>query len=94
LKKGVTANTHEVIRLCEYADFNIILIETVGVGQSEIQIEDLCDFFMLLVNPATGDELQGIKKGIVEVADMVVITKSDGDLEGVAKKSESEFYHS
>lgn len=77
---GVTANSHEVISLCEFAGFNMILIETVGVGQSEIYVDDLCDIFMLILNPAAGDELQGIKKGIVEVADFIIVNKADGNL--------------
>lgn len=77
---GVTANTYEIILLCEMAGYNIVIIETVGVGQSETQIADLADMVAVLVNPGSGDELQGIKKGIMEIADLLVVTKADGDL--------------
>lgn len=76
---GVTDRTREAILLCEAAGFNIIIIETVGVGQSETSVRTLVDFFLLLLLAGAGDELQGIKKGIMEMADAVVITKADGD---------------
>ncbi len=77
---GVSARTREVTLLCEAAGYDIILIETVGIGQSEIQISSLTDAVLLLIPPAAGDELQGIKKGIVEIADILLINKNDGDL--------------
>ncbi len=75
---GVTFRTREAILLCEAAGFNIIIIETVGVGQSETFVKDMVDFFLLLMLAGAGDELQGIKKGIMEMADMVAINKADG----------------
>lgn len=76
---GVTLHTREAILLCEAAGYDVILIETVGVGQSEIQVRGMVDFFLLLVLAGAGDELQGIKKGIMEMADGIVITKADGE---------------
>lgn len=77
---GVTQSTGETILLCEAAGYDVVIVETVGVGQSEYEVHDLCDIFVLLVAPASGDELQGIKKGIVEMANVILITKYDGDL--------------
>ncbi len=76
---GVARKTRETIYLCEAAGFDIILIETVGVGQSEIMVHSMVDFFMLLMLSGAGDELQGIKRGIMEMADALIITKSDGE---------------
>jgi LAO/AO transport system kinase len=76
---GVARKTRETIYLCEAAGFDVILVETVGVGQSEIAVHEMTDFFMLLLQPGAGDELQGIKRGVVEIADLVVINKADGD---------------
>ncbi|HSW67390.1 MAG TPA: methylmalonyl Co-A mutase-associated GTPase MeaB, partial [Bacteroidales bacterium] len=76
---GVARKTHESVLLCEAAGFNIIFIETVGVGQSETTVYDMVDFFLLLMLAGGGDELQGIKRGIMEMADAVVINKADGD---------------
>mgnify|MGYP006194132167 CR=1 FL=1 len=76
---GVSARTREGMLLCEAAGYDIILIETVGVGQSETAVHGMTDFFLLLMLAGAGDELQGIKKGIMEMADMVVINKADGD---------------
>jgi LAO/AO transport system kinase len=76
---GVTSTTREAILLCEAAGFEIIIIETVGVGQSEVSVREMTDFFLLLMLPGAGDELQGIKKGIMEMADGIVITKTDGE---------------
>jgi LAO/AO transport system kinase len=75
---GVARNTREAMLLCEAAGYEVILIETVGVGQSEIFVKGMTDFFLLLALPGAGDELQGIKKGIVEMADAVVVNKADG----------------
>jgi len=77
---GVTRKTRESLLLCEAAGYDIILIETVGVGQSEIAVNGMVDAFMLLMLPHAGDELQGIKKGIMEMADLLVINKADGPL--------------
>src|SRR3712207_4292553 len=76
---GVAAKTRETMLLCEAAGFDVILVETVGVGQSETAVADLTDFFLVLMLPGAGDELQGIKKGILELADMVAVNKVDGD---------------
>ena len=76
---GVTRKTRETIILCEAAGYDVILIETVGVGQSETVVHSMVDFFLLLKLPGAGDELQGIKRGIVEMADAIVINKADGD---------------
>ena len=76
---GVTRSTREALILCEAAGFDVILIETVGVGQSETAVSRLVDFFMLLMLAGGGDELQGIKRGIMEMADLIVINKADGD---------------
>jgi LAO/AO transport system kinase len=76
---GVARRTRETMLLCEAAGFDVILVETVGVGQSEIALRSMTDFFLLLLLPGSGDELQGIKKGIVEMADLVVINKADGE---------------
>lgn len=76
---GVARKTRETIILCEAAGFDRILIETVGVGQSEIAVHSMTDFFLLLLLPGAGDELQGIKRGIVEMADMIAVNKADGD---------------
>lgn len=75
---GVAAKTRETMLLCEAAGFDIILVETVGVGQSETAVAELTDFFLVLMLPNAGDELQGIKKGIIELADMIAINKADG----------------
>jgi len=88
---GVTRTTSEAIVICEAAGYNIVLIETVGVGQSEIAVEDMVDCFTLLVPPAGGDEIQGIKKGIVELADILIVNKADGDLIPVATRAEAEY---
>lgn len=84
---GVTARCWEVMELMEGAGFDVVLVETVGVGQSEIEIKYMTDIMLLLVPPASGDELQGIKKGIVEVADMVVVTKNDGERAPLAQQT-------
>jgi LAO/AO transport system kinase len=76
---GVARRTRETMLLCEAAGFDIILVETIGVGQSEIALRSMVDFFVLLLLPGAGDELQGIKKGIIEMADMVLINKADGE---------------
>jgi LAO/AO transport system kinase len=76
---GVAAKTRETMLLCEAAGYDIILVETVGIGQSETAVADMTDFFLALMLPGAGDELQGIKKGLVELADMIAINKADGD---------------
>jgi LAO/AO transport system kinase len=76
---GVAAKTRESMLLCEAAGFDVVLVETVGIGQSETAVCDMTDFFLVLMLPGAGDELQGIKKGLVELADMIAINKADGD---------------
>jgi LAO/AO transport system kinase len=88
---GVHRKTRETMLLCEAAGFDVILVETVGVGQSEVIVRDMVDFFMLLVLTGAGDELQGMKKGIMELADAVIINKADGPNEVVAKKTKGEY---
>ena len=84
---GVARRTRDAILLCEAAGFDVILVETVGVGQSEIAVADMVDMFLLLLVPGGGDELQGLKKGIVENADAVVVNKADGDLAAGADRA-------
>ncbi len=76
---GVAAKTRETMLLCEAAGYDVVLVETVGIGQSETTVADMTDFFLVLMIPGAGDELQGLKKGIVELADMIAVNKSDGD---------------
>src|SRR3954464_5327845 len=76
---GVAAMTRETMLLCEAAGFDVMLVETVGIGQSETTVADMTDFFLALMLPGAGDELQGIKKGLVELADMIAVNKADGD---------------
>ncbi len=84
---GVARRTRETIMLCEAAGFDIVLVETVGVGQSETMVADMTDVFALLLAPAGGDELQGVKRGIMEIADLIMVNKADGELENVAKRT-------
>lgn len=88
---GITKKTKESIIICEAAGYNYILIETVGVGQSETLVHQLTDFFLLLMLAGAGDELQGIKRGIMEMADAIVITKADGTNADKAKMARSEY---
>lgn len=88
---GVHRKTRETMLLCEAAGFDVILVETVGVGQSEVIVRDMVDFFMLLVLTGAGDELQGMKKGIMELADAVIINKADGANEVAAEKTRAEY---
>ncbi|MEI6986100.1 MAG: methylmalonyl Co-A mutase-associated GTPase MeaB [Rhodospirillaceae bacterium] len=90
---GVARRTREAMLLCEAAGFDVILVETVGVGQSETAVADMVDLFMLLLLPSGGDELQGIKKGIVELADLVVVNKADGELVNAASLAVAEYRH-
>jgi LAO/AO transport system kinase len=76
---GVAAKTRETMLLCEAAGYDVVLVETVGIGQSETAVAAMTDFFLALMLPGAGDELQGIKKGLVELADMIAINKADGD---------------
>ncbi|KNC51523.1 LAO/AO transport system ATPase [Thecamonas trahens ATCC 50062] len=88
---GVARHTSDAIAVCDAAGFDVILVETVGVGQSEYAVADVVDMFMLLVSPGAGDELQGIKRGVMELADEVVVTKADGDLSSSANIVRAEY---
>jgi LAO/AO transport system kinase len=84
---GVARRTRETMLLCEAAGFDVVLVETVGVGQGETAVADMVDFFLVLVLPGAGDELQGIKKGVFELADALAVNKADGDGAGLAKRA-------
>jgi LAO/AO transport system kinase len=88
---GVAAKTRETMLICEAAGFDVILVETVGIGQSETAVADMTDFFLVLMLPGAGDELQGIKKGVVELADMIAVNKADGDNIKRAKAAAGEY---
>ncbi|MBY0512099.1 MAG: methylmalonyl Co-A mutase-associated GTPase MeaB [Rhodospirillaceae bacterium] len=90
---GVARATREAILVCEAAGFDVILVETVGVGQSEITVSEMVDFFLVLMIAGGGDELQGIKKGVLEIADMIAITKADGDNENRARITAADYQH-
>ncbi|MGO4913890.1 methylmalonyl Co-A mutase-associated GTPase MeaB [Pseudogemmobacter sp. W21_MBD1_M6] len=84
---GVARRSREAVALCEAAGFDIVLIETVGVGQSETMVAEMADLFILLLAPAGGDELQGVKRGIMEIADIILVNKADGDLKSAAMRT-------
>ncbi len=84
---GVARRTREAVALCEAAGFDVVLIETVGVGQSETVVAEMSDLFLLLLAPAGGDELQGVKRGIMEMADVILVNKADGDLKATAMRT-------
>ena len=84
---GVARRSREAVRLCEAAGFDVVLIETVGVGQSETVVAQMSDLFLLLLAPAGGDELQGVKRGIMEMADIILVNKADGDLKAAATRT-------
>lgn len=84
---GVARRTREAVAICEAAGFDIVLIETVGVGQSETIVSEMADLFVLLLAPAGGDELQGVKRGIMEMADIILVNKADGDLKPAAVRT-------
>lgn len=88
---GVSARTREAMLLCEAAGFDVIFIETVGVGQSEVAVKGMVDFFLLLMLAGAGDELQGIKKGIIEICDALIINKADGENKEAAKRAKREY---
>ena len=88
---GVARKTRETIILCEAAGYEVIFVETVGVGQSETAVHSMVDFFLLLLMPGAGDELQGIKRGVVEMADLIAVNKADGDRLPAAKKAKQEY---
>ncbi|MEQ9241829.1 methylmalonyl Co-A mutase-associated GTPase MeaB [Roseovarius indicus] len=88
---GVARRTREAVAVCEAAGFDVVLIETVGVGQSETVVAEMSDLFILLLAPAGGDELQGVKRGIMEMADMILVNKADGDLKAAATRTCSDY---
>ncbi|WP_111734411.1 methylmalonyl Co-A mutase-associated GTPase MeaB [Roseovarius amoyensis] len=88
---GVARRTREAVGLCEAAGFDVVLIETVGVGQSETVVAEMSDIFVLLLAPAGGDELQGVKRGIMEMADMILVNKADGDLKPAAQRTRADY---
>ncbi|MFB9148673.1 methylmalonyl Co-A mutase-associated GTPase MeaB [Roseovarius ramblicola] len=88
---GVARRTREAVALCEAAGFDVVLIETVGVGQSETVVAEMSDIFVLLMAPAGGDELQGVKRGIMEIADLILVNKADGDLKAAAQRTRSDY---
>lgn len=88
---GVAQKTRETILLCEAAGYDVIIVETVGVGQSEYEVASMVDFFLVLMMPNAGDELQGIKKGILELADALVINKADGESINLAKRTQTQY---
>ena len=88
---GVAAKTRETMLLCEAAGYDVVIVETVGVGQSETAVSDMTDFFLLLMVAGAGDELQGLKKGVVELADMIAVNKADGDNVERAKAAAADF---
>jgi LAO/AO transport system kinase len=87
---GVARRTREAVMLCEAAGYDVVLIETVGVGQSETVVAEMSDIFVLLLAPAGGDELQGVKRGIMEIADLILVNKADGDLKPAAMRTRSQ----
>ena len=88
---GVAAKTRESMLICEAAGYDVVLVETIGTGQSETMVADMTDFFLVLMLPGAGDELQGLKKGVVEIADMIAINKADGDNVNRAKAAAAEY---
>ncbi len=88
---GVARRSREAVAVCEAAGFDVVLIETVGVGQSETMVAQMADLFVLLLAPAGGDELQGVKRGIMEMADLILINKADGDLKPAATRTMADY---
>ncbi|MBT8424650.1 MAG: methylmalonyl Co-A mutase-associated GTPase MeaB [Silicimonas sp.] len=88
---GVARRTRDAVAVCEAAGFDVVLIETVGVGQSETIVADMSDLFVLLIAPAGGDELQGVKRGIMEIADLILVNKADGDLKATATRTVADY---
>jgi LAO/AO transport system kinase len=87
---GVAQRTREAMLVCEAAGYDVVLVETVGIGQSEIAVHSMVDFFLVLVQPGAGDELQGLKKGVLELADALVVNKADGEQRASAERSRQE----
>ena len=88
---GVARRTREAVLVCEAAGFDTVLVETVGAGQSETSVAEMTDMFLLILPPAAGDELQGLKRGIIELADLILVNKADGDLRDHATRSAAEY---
>jgi LAO/AO transport system kinase len=88
---GVAGKTRETMLVCEAAGYDVVMVETVGIGQSETAVADMTDFFLVLMLPGAGDELQGLKKGIVELADMIAVNKADGDNIARARVAAAEY---
>ena len=88
---GVARRTRDAVAICEAAGFDVVLIETVGVGQSETIVADMSDLFVLLLAPGGGDELQGVKRGIMEIADLILVNKADGDLKATATRTVADY---
>jgi LAO/AO transport system kinase len=88
---GVARRTRETMLLCEAAGFDVVIVETVGIGQSETAVAAMVDFFLVLMVPGTGDDLQGIKKGVLEIADMIAVNKADGDNEARARHAAADY---
>jgi LAO/AO transport system kinase len=90
---GVARRTREALLLCEAAGFDVVMVETVGVGQSETAVAEMTDMFLLLLSPGGGDELQGVKRGVMELADLLIVNKADGDLAAAAGRTASDYAH-
>jgi len=90
---GVARRTREAMLLVEAAGFDTVIVETVGVGQSETAVADMVDMFIVLLLPGGGDDLQGIKRGVIELADLIVVNKADGDLKAAARRSAADYQH-
>lgn len=88
---GVAQRTREAMIVCEAAGFDVVLVETVGIGQSEVAVSSMVDFFLVLLQPGGGDELQGIKKGVLELADALVVNKADGDTQQAAERTRASY---
>lgn len=90
---GVARRTRDALLLCEAAGYDVVIVETMGVGQAETAVADICDLFLLLVAPGGGDDLQGIKRGVMELADLVAVNKADGDLLAAARHTAADYRH-
>jgi LAO/AO transport system kinase len=90
---GVARRTREALLLCEAASFDVVIVETVGVGQSETAVAEMTDMFLLLLSPGGGDDLQGVKRGVMELADLLIVNKADGDLAAAAERTASDYAH-
>jgi GTPase len=88
---GVAQRTRECMLVCEAAGYDVVIVETVGIGQSEVAVAGMVDFFLVLLQPGSGDELQGIKKGVLELADGLVVNKADGDVRALAERARLDF---